>query len=79
MPIGGAISKDVLGPDIEEERDVLSPATDTPEQNDPLYVVHYVPRGPQEASSQSPIPSPPPDVLSKILQSGKGTGKYLIL
>ena len=76
VPIGGAVSKDVLGHDVEEERDVLPPATEAPAEGDPLYVVHYVPRGPQEASSAPPVPSPAPDVLSKILQSGKGSGKY---
>lgn len=75
VPIGGAVSKDVLGPDVEDERDILPPATEAPAQNDPLYVVHYVPRGHQEATSAPPVPSPAPDVLSKILQSGKGTGK----
>lgn len=75
VPIGGAVSKDVLGPDVEEERDILPPVTDVPPERDPLYVVHYVPRGPQEATSQPPAPSASPDVLSKILQAGKGTGK----
>lgn len=74
VPIGGAVSKDILGPAVEEERDILPPATDATDERDPLYVVHYVPSGSKEATSESTVPSPAPDVLSKILKSGKGAG-----
>ncbi|KAG8198733.1 hypothetical protein JTE90_023499 [Oedothorax gibbosus] len=76
LPIGAAISKDVLGPDVEEENEVLQANSQEPPERDPLYVVHYVPQG-KESTSQSPNTESGSDVLKKILSAskvGKGNG-----
>ncbi|GIZ04104.1 uncharacterized protein CEXT_313501 [Caerostris extrusa] len=75
LPIGAAVNKDVIGPAIEEERDILPPPSEEqPAARDPLYVVHYVPQE-KEASSEKPPKDNGSDVLSKILSASKGTGK----
>lgn len=79
LPIGAAISKDVLGPDVDVEREVLpsSPQEPSPER-DPLYVVHYVPQA-KEATSQPPKTEAGHDVLAKILSASKaGHGKRFL-
>ncbi|GFS85830.1 uncharacterized protein NPIL_346411 [Nephila pilipes] len=77
LPIGAAVNKDVIGPSLEEERDILPPSPEEQPARDPLYVVHYVPQG-KEAGSEPPKPPKETgsDVLQKILSAGgKGTGK----
>ncbi|GIX92582.1 uncharacterized protein CDAR_374731 [Caerostris darwini] len=75
LPIGAAVNKDVIGPAIEEERDILPPPSEEqPAARDPLYVVHYVPQE-KEASSEKPPKDNGSDVLQKILSASKGTGK----
>ncbi|GFX12345.1 uncharacterized protein TNCV_63911 [Trichonephila clavipes] len=74
LPIGAAVSKDVVGPALEEEREILPPSPEDQPARDPLYVVHYVPQG-KDAGAEPPKPPKETgtDVLQKILSAGKGT------